>query len=118
MNSLEDFKENALQRITRLEEKAHSNEKRVSTVENKTEDIPELKTLMKMTIETNKEQSQTLLKINENLTGLNGELKNLGGRVKTLEDGQNSNKIDIVALVKQIVWVGVPALLIWWLTKG
>jgi predicted nucleic acid-binding Zn-ribbon protein len=117
MNSLEDFKDQTLQRITRVEEKTSSNENRISAVESKTEDIPELKTLMKLTIETNKEQSQTLLKINENLTGLNGEMKNLGGRVKTLEDSQNGNKIDIVSLVKQVIWVGVPALLVWWFTK-
>jgi predicted nucleic acid-binding Zn-ribbon protein len=80
-----------------LNERSKNHENRIGQLEKKAEEIPKLETLMQVLIKQSednaqaiKEQSKTLSKINENLTGLNTQLQNLDNRVGKLENNKES----------------------------
>jgi chromosome segregation ATPase len=93
-----------------LEEKVSKHDDRLNKCEESVQKIPRIETLMEISINTNKEFSDTLKNINANLTGLNSEMSNLGGRVGKLEQSQEKNQdensIHIPSLLKTII-VGI-----------
>lgn len=54
----------------------------------------------------------SLSKINENLNKLNGGQQELEKRIGTIED---NGKLDIMQIIKNIIWIGVPAAVLIWL---
>lgn len=96
-----------------LEEKVNKHDERINKTEESLQKLPRIETLMEISVNTNKEFSDTLKNINANLTGLNGEMKNLttqintlGGRVGELEKSQDNHKLDLPSLWKTIL-VGI-----------
>jgi TolA-binding protein len=80
---------------------------RVDKLEENNKEITKLSTLMEIQIEMNKQQSETLSKINDNLTSLNNVTGNLDRRIGDLEVGftqeKERNKIDLRDVGKNIV---------------
>ena len=100
----------------RNDQRIKSLEKRMEKTENKVDDmgerVPVLSTLMEQVIKTNEKQTETmnameytLIKVNENLSNLNTEIKDTNNRVWKLEDQINNNeelfKIDTRKLQKK-----------------
>lgn len=105
--------------------KIDSLEKRVSILEQDRKELSKLSTLMEIQVDMNKEQdiflreqSLTLVKMNENLTSLTTETSKLGTRLGTLEDkiveerieglrseavNERSNSINVPHLLKHVV---------------
>ncbi len=106
-------------KISTLTQENKEQNKRLDKLEDKAESIPRLEVLMQMVVDTNEKQSNTLDMINQNLTGLNGEMKNLssqvstlGGRVEKLEETETEKKEFLPKLVKQTIFVVVPGLVL------
>lgn len=81
---------------------------RVEKLENDRSELTKLSTLMEIQIEMNKkqddfqrEQSLTLVKMNENLTSLNQVTHKLDSRVGELEDSLMQNKIEDLTRVTE-----------------
>jgi len=98
--------------VSQVKEKTDSHEKRLNSLEVKSEKMPRLETLMEMVIETNNKQSDTLDKVNDNLTRLNGKMDSLDVRVGELEDGNKEKKKITTDFVLKIVGGLVLAYLI------
>lgn len=79
--------------ISVLKEQYKMANKRLEKIEETVPTIDRLSTLLELTIETNKEQSVTLGKINENLTNLNFGMTDLSNRVTEIEDGNTNEEI-------------------------
>jgi chromosome segregation ATPase len=58
-----------------------------------------------------KEFSDTLVKVNENLTGLNSSVSQVESRVGKLEDSQKKKIIDLGELAKDVVFKVIPTLI-------
>lgn len=102
-------------RIGVLEERLNNQIRRIDYVEDHTKEISKISTLLEIQMEMDKEQkvqikeqSDTLLMINENLTGLNTRLQNIDERVETLEE---SNRIDLDEFRKTVLLKGVPTII-------
>lgn len=102
-------------RIGVLEERLSNQIRRIDYVEDHTKEISKISTLLEIQMEMDKEQkvqikeqSDTLLMINENLTGLNTRLQNIDERVETLEE---SNRIDLDEFRKTVLLKGVPTII-------
>lgn len=80
--------------ISVLKEQYKMTNKRLEKIEETVPTIDRLSTLLELTIETNKEQSVTLAKINENLTNLNFGMTDLSNRVTEIEDGNKNEEIN------------------------
>ena len=76
--------------ISALKEQYKMANKRLEKMEDTIPTIERLTILMELTTETNKEQSTTLAKINENLTNLNFSMNDLSDRVTEIEN-KNTN---------------------------
>jgi septal ring factor EnvC (AmiA/AmiB activator) len=100
----------------RNDQRIKSLEKRMEKTENKVDDmgerVPVLSTLMEQVIKTNEKQTETmnamkctLIKVNENLSNLNTEIKDTNNRVGKLEEQINNNeelhKVDTRKLQKK-----------------
>lgn len=113
--------EDVYQRIALLEGKVEEHGRKLEKQEEKNETQIEIHTILKMQVETNKEQAQqmsklgeTLDKVNENLSGLNTGMQDLNSRVTEIENNQESKKIDPASLFKDIVYKVLPALVLAW----
>lgn len=53
-----------------------------------------------------------LSKINENLNKLNGGQGDLEKRIAKIED---NSRLDIMQIIKNIIWIGIPAAVLIWL---
>lgn len=91
-----------------MNEKVNGLSNRVDKLENDRSELTKLSTLMEVQIEMNKkqdefqrEQSLTLVKMNENLTSLNQVTHKLDDRVGELEDSLMQNKIEDLTRVSE-----------------
>jgi DNA repair exonuclease SbcCD ATPase subunit len=130
--------EDVYQRLTKVETKVEEHEKKLEKQQDKNDVQTEWNTLLKMQIETNKNQEKqmekfgdTLDRVNENLTNLNisqqqmkQDMNEIGSRVTDIEKNQEDIKIDPLQLFKGIlsyVATGIGsiaiAVVIWYLTK-
>lgn len=114
--------EDVYQRIATLESKVNEHGRKLEKQEEKNETQIEIHTILKMQVETNKEQSkqmikfgETLDKVNENLTGLNTGMQDLNNRVTEIENNQESKKIDLAVLAKTIIFKVVPTVIGAWI---
>lgn len=117
---------NLHEKVSRNEVKIDDHERRLQIVENNSASLIELKTIIKMQVEDNKERekrqiqrdekqdaqmekfSNTLDKVNENLTGLNSGLQDVTARVGKIEEAQEMKRIDWGLLWKEILFKGLP----------
>ncbi|MGG3891991.1 hypothetical protein [Metabacillus fastidiosus] len=98
-----------IQRVSKLEQENLGHERRIENLEEKAESIPKLETLMEMVIETTKENSKTMKSVDQNITGLNSEMKNIAnevstvsGRVETLEKDKKDTEEEKKKTKKEI----------------
>lgn len=110
---VDDLKE----RIAKLEFKTDDHSKSIEKLNTKSDDLVEMKTLLRMQTEINsetkdqmKEFGVTLNKVNENLTNLNinqqqmkVDMSEIGSRVSDIEKNQEKTKIDTNQLFKGIL---------------
>lgn len=115
------------ERIAKLEQMVENNTSRIvnhairmEKLESNTDVLVRLSTLMEVQTEMNKQQNEqmgrfgnTLDSVDRNLTHLNGtsdQLKSsigdLGGRISSIEETQNSHKIDVPKLLTKI-FIGI-----------
>lgn len=114
-----------------LEARVNSLENRVSNLEENSKELSKLSTLMEIQVKLNKEQddflrdqSVTLIKMNENLTSLNLATNRLDNKIETLEDKfieskiesikgnsvkDDENHINIPKLIKHILWTALTS---------
>jgi myosin heavy subunit len=109
-----------IERLAVLEQSTKGNTRRIEKLETSTEILSELKVLVELQTDMNKEQNiqmrnfeTTLNKVNDNLSAINtsqdqlkSDLGSIGGRVKHIEDG---SKIDIVKLAGKILIAAICA---------
>lgn len=104
------------------EEKIKVINKRIDDLEDKTEDLPRIDTLMEMVVKTNERQTVAIEKLNENITELNNgykEIKDghtqlnarLGSLETDIQDARDNSKVDILKLSKHVIFT-VAALVI------
>ncbi len=100
--------------VSKLEEKADNHEKRIDSLESSNKDIARLAAVMeeqiKVQSETNLKQEEkmdqqhsTLVKVNENLTGLTNGLTEVNNRVGVLEETKKDTKKKAVDFVLKII---------------
>jgi predicted nucleic acid-binding Zn-ribbon protein len=112
------------QKVARLETKVEEHEKLLQKQQERNDTQTELNTLLKMQIEANKEQnetlqkfSDTLVKINKNLDNLNSKQELLDERVTGIEDSLSKQNFSIVDVIKYIGAAGIGLILAWIYTK-
>jgi chromosome segregation ATPase len=101
--------------IASLKEQMKYAFRRIEVLEENVKMIPKIETLLEITIETNKKQSDTLSSINSNLTRLNNNHDNLSHRIGTIEDEikntRNNSTININKLATETIFKIVPSIL-------
>lgn len=101
--------------IAVLKEQIKSSHKRIDSLEENVKMIPKMQTLLEITIETNKKQTDTLDNINSNLTKLNNNYDNLTHRIGAIEeDNRDSRKyssININKLATATIYKIIPSIL-------
>lgn len=80
--------------IAVLREQNRTSSKRIDALEENIKTIPKMQTLLEISIETNKKQTDTLDNINSNLTKLNNNYDNLTHRIGAIEDDIRDNRKD------------------------
>jgi phage shock protein A len=118
MNLLEDFKEDALQRITRLEGRADHTDKKLEELYQDGKVLGKLTTLMELQVESNKrqdeqmqKQNETMLKMSHSMEKMSDSYEKLDGRVGKLETNDSNKKIDLGVLAKHVLFSVVPTLI-------
>lgn len=101
------------ERIVQLEVKVNRHDKMLEEQSEKNETQIETNTLVRMYVETTKQLteqmdkfSDTLIKVNENLTNLNSKQELLDERVTGIEFNLNENKIDPMKIFVRILAYG------------
>jgi|SRR5690554_3983234 len=100
--------------VSKLEEKADNHEKRIDSLESSNKDIARLAAVMEEQIKVQREtnlkqeekmdqQHSTLVKVNENLTGLTNGLTEVNNRVGVLEETKKDTKKKAVDFVLKII---------------
>jgi hypothetical protein len=119
MNSLEDFKENTLQRVTRLEERQDNTDKRLEDLTREGKVLGKLATLMELQVESNKrqdeqmqKQNETMLKMSHSMEKMSDSYEKLDGRVGKLETNDSDKKIDLGAWAKNFIMVSIPSIVV------
>jgi methyl-accepting chemotaxis protein len=117
MNSLEDFKEDALQRITRVEEKVENQDKRIGSLETDNKVLARLAILIEKQDERIEKhdlqmerQHETLIEMSNSMKEMSNSYKNLDGRVGKLETNDSNKKIDLGILAKHVLFSVIPTL--------
>lgn len=106
------------ERIGSNEQAIEDLERRMDKAELKSESQTKTNILLEMQTQVNKDQNEqmrqigeTLQKVNDNLTGLNTGMHDLNKRVTLIENNQDSKKIDLGALGKDIVFKVIPTVI-------
>jgi chromosome segregation ATPase len=112
------MEEELYRKVTRLETKVEEHDRKLDAQVEKNESLTRLATLMQLQMEESKERerrqeirddkqnkqmekfSETLTKVNDNLTNLNTKQQSLTDRVSEIEGTLSGQKIDIVKLLK------------------
>src|SRR5690606_4647306 len=120
------------ERVGIVENTLENHERRIQKQESNNELLVEMRTILKMQVETNEKQanqmdkfSETLTKVNDNLTSLNNsqeQLKNemgkIGQRVSHIEKSQDDNKIDPNKLIKNIILTVITGIAVYLIYKS
>lgn len=113
-------------RVTVVETKVESLEKKSDEQKVKNDDLTRLIVLFENQEKRQEERdlkqqeqldkfSETMINVNENLKGLNKGLETLDKRVGKLESNENERKLDLGLLFKDLIYKILPALIIAWL---
>lgn len=110
-------------KIENVDEKVNSHNQRITKLEDKQEDVIEMKTLLGLVREDGKkrdemfkEHSKTLANINENLNNLNRGYENLDKRMGAVEDNQqelkDNSSVNLMEVMKRFFAYGIPSIIV------
>ena len=119
---MEAFRGKVEAKLENVDDKLREHGDRIIKLEEKQEDVIEMKTLLKIVIEDSKkrdfmfeQQSETLKDIRLNLQEMTSTMSNLNNRVEVVEFNQQqinkNNSVNIAEQFKRLIVYGVPSLI-------
>ncbi|WP_316274618.1 hypothetical protein [Bacillus halotolerans] len=115
---MDNFEQSAISRLSALEEKAKHTDNKVDSLEERTNVIGRIATLVEQQVEINKdsqaqsrEQFSTLNEMSNSLKNLSKSYEKLDNRVEILERSDSTRKIDPSQFTKDLVFKVLPSVI-------
>ncbi|MCY7977388.1 hypothetical protein P8843_07365 [Bacillus inaquosorum] len=115
---MDNFEQSTISRLSALEEKAKHTNKKIDSLEERTNVIGRIATLVEQQVEINKdsqaqsrEQFSTLNEMSNSLKNLSKSYEKLDNRVEILERSDSTRKIDPSQFTKDLVFKVLPSVI-------
>ncbi|MGV6971090.1 hypothetical protein ACWA17_06225 [Bacillus halotolerans] len=115
---MDNFEQSTISRLSALEEKAKHTDKKIDSLEERTNVIGRIATLVEQQVEINKdsqaqsrEQFSTLNEMSNSLKNLSKSYEKLDNRVEILERSDSTRKIDPSQFTKDLVFKVLPSVI-------
>ncbi|MEC1408523.1 hypothetical protein [Bacillus halotolerans] len=115
---MDNFEQSTISRLSALEEKAKHTDNKVDSLEERTNVIGRIATLVEQQVEINKdsqaqsrEQFSTLNEMSNSLKNLSKSYEKLDNRVEILERSDSTRKIDPSQFTKDLVFKVLPSVI-------
>lgn len=115
---MDNFEQSTISRLSALEEKAKHTNNKIDSLEERTNVIGRIATLVEQQVEINKdsqaqsrEQFSTLNEISNSLKNLSKSYEKLDNRVEILERSDSTRKIDPSQFTKDLVFKVLPSVI-------
>ncbi|MCY7919172.1 hypothetical protein [Bacillus vallismortis] len=115
---MDNFEQSTISRLSALEEKAKHTNNKIDSLEEKTNVIGRIATLVEQQVEINKdsqaqsrEQFSTLNEMSNSLKNLSKSYEKLDNRVEILERSDSTRKIDPSQFTKDLVFKVLPSVI-------
>ncbi|MED4848179.1 hypothetical protein [Bacillus atrophaeus] len=115
---MDNFQQETISRLSVLEEKTNQHDGKLNSLEEKTNVINRIATLVEQQVEINKdaqvqsrEQFTTLTEMNSSLRNLSKSYEKLDNRVEILERSDSTRKIDPSQFTKDLIYKVLPSVI-------
>ncbi|MCR6598858.1 hypothetical protein NFC80_20155 [Bacillus halotolerans] len=115
---MDNFEQSTISRLSALEEKAKHTNNKIDSLEERTNVIGRIATLVEQQVEINKdsqaqsrEQFSTLNEMSKSLKNLSKSYEKLDNRVEILERSDSTRKIDPSQFTKDLVFKVLPSVI-------
>ncbi|WEY79911.1 hypothetical protein P5667_12330 [Bacillus velezensis] len=115
---MDNFEQSTISRLSTLEEKAKHTDNKIDSLEERTNVIGRIATLVEQQVEINKdsqaqsrEQFSTLNEMSNSLKNLSKSYEKLDNRVEILERSDSTRKIDPSQFTKDLVFKVLPSVI-------
>ncbi|ATO29036.1 hypothetical protein C6370_20785 [Bacillus atrophaeus] len=115
---MDNFQQETISRLSVLEEKTNQHDGKLNSLEEKTNVINRIATLVEQQVEINKdaqvqsrEQFTTLTEMNNSLRNLSKSYEKLDNRVEILERSDSTRKIDPSQFTKDLIYKVLPSVI-------
>lgn len=115
---MDNFEQSTISRLSALEEKAKHTDNKIDSLEERTNVIGRIATLVEQEVEINKdsqaqsrEQFSTLNEMSNSLKNLSKSYEKLDNRVEILERSDSTRKIDPSQFTKDLVFKVLPSVI-------
>ncbi|WIT27618.1 hypothetical protein [Bacillus phage SPbetaL5] len=115
---MDNFEQSTISRLSALEEKAKHTNNKIDSLEERTNVIGRIATLVEQQVEINKdsqaqsrEQFSTLNEMSNSLKNLSKSYEKLDNRVEILERSDSTRKIDPSQFTKDLVFTVLPSVI-------
>ncbi|AYK67726.1 MULTISPECIES: hypothetical protein [Bacillus] len=115
---MDNFEQSTISRLSALEEKAKHTDNKIDSLEERTNVIGRIATLVEQQVEINKdsqaqsrEQFSTLNEMSNSLKNLSKSYEKLDNRVEILERSDSTRKIDPSQFTKDLVFKVLPSVI-------
>ncbi|MCY8282762.1 hypothetical protein [Bacillus inaquosorum] len=115
---MDNFEQSTISRLSALEEKAKHTNNKIDSLEERTNVIGRIATLVEQQVEINKdsqaqsrEQFSTLNEMSNSLKNLSKSYEKLDSRVEILERSDSTRKIDPSQFTKDLVYKVLPSVI-------
>ncbi|MCY7933825.1 hypothetical protein MOF37_21885 [Bacillus spizizenii] len=115
---MDNFEQSTISRLSALEEKAKHTNNKIDSLEERTNVIGRIATLVEQQVEINKdsqaqsrEQFSTLNEMSNSLKNLSKSYEKLDNRVELLERSDSTRKIDPSQFTKDLVYKVLPSVI-------
>ncbi|MCX4076965.1 hypothetical protein OQZ55_12250 [Bacillus subtilis] len=115
---MDNFEQSTISRLSALEEKAKHTNNKIDSLEERTNVIGRIATLVEQQVEINKdsqaqsrEQFSTLNEMSNSLKNLSKSYEKLDNRVEILERSDNTRKIDPSQFTKDLIFKVLPSVI-------
>ncbi|OBA05991.1 hypothetical protein A9D36_09120 [Bacillus subtilis] len=115
---MDNFEQSTISRLSALEEKAKHTNNKIDSLEERTNVIGRIATLVEQQVEINKdsqaqsrEQFSTLNEMSNSLKNLSKSYEKLDNRVEILERSDSTRKIDPSQFTKDLVYKVLPSVI-------
>ncbi|MEC1406941.1 hypothetical protein [Bacillus halotolerans] len=115
---MDNFEQSTISRLSALEEKAKHTDSKIDSLEERTNVIGRIATLVEQQVEINKdsqaqsrEQFSTLNEMSNSLKNLSKSYEKLDNRVEILERSDSTRKIDPSQFTKDLVFKVLPSVI-------